>query len=55
MEKTKEKWAACYNRNVFMADMHTTQCGESMNHMMKGYLDASTSLMTFIRAFQIFN
>ncbi|CAB4478770.1 unnamed protein product [Rhizophagus irregularis] len=52
MEKTKEKWAACFNCNVFMADMTTTQCGESMNNMMKGYLDASTSLLTFITAFQ---
>ena len=25
MEKTKEKWAACFNRNTFMADMTTTQ------------------------------
>ena len=52
MEKTKEKWAACYNHNTFMADMTTTQRGESMNNMMKGYLDASTSLMKFIAAFQ---
>ena len=53
MEKTKEKWAACFNCNVFMADMNTTQRGESMNNMIKGYLDASTSLMTFITAFQL--
>ncbi|CAG8594540.1 7362_t:CDS:2, partial [Funneliformis caledonium] len=52
MEKIKEKWAACYNHNVFMADMTTTQRKESMNNMMKGYLDASTSLVTFITAFQ---
>ncbi|CAB4405288.1 unnamed protein product [Rhizophagus irregularis] len=52
MEKTKEKWAACFNCNVFIADMTTTQHEESMNNMMKGYLDASTSLMTFITAFQ---
>ena len=32
--------------------MTTTQRGESMNNMMKGYLDASTSLMKFIAAFQ---
>ena len=52
MERTKEKWAACYNHDTFMADMTTTQRGESMNNMMKGYLDASTSLMKFITAFQ---
>ncbi|CAG8652752.1 36988_t:CDS:1, partial [Racocetra persica] len=44
MEKTKEKWAACFNNDTFIADMTTTQRGESMNNMMKGYLDANTSL-----------
>ncbi|CAG8803756.1 12076_t:CDS:2, partial [Dentiscutata erythropus] len=52
METTKEKWAACYNLDTFMADMNTTQRGESMNNMLKGYLDASTSLITFLNAFQ---
>jgi hypothetical protein len=52
MEKTKEKWAGCYNHDTFMADMISTQRGESMNNMMKGYLDASTSLVKFINAFQ---
>ena len=52
MERTKEKWAACYNHNIFMADMTTTQREKSMNNMMKGYLDASTSLVSFITAFQ---
>jgi hypothetical protein len=32
--------------------MTTTQRKESNNNMMKGYLDVSTSLMTFITAFQ---
>ena len=35
-----------------MADMITTQRGESMNNLMKGYLDASTSLTEFIYAFE---
>ncbi|CAG8592951.1 13552_t:CDS:2, partial [Racocetra fulgida] len=35
MEKTKEKWAACFNNDIFMADMTTTQRGESINNMMK--------------------
>ena len=52
MEKTVDKWAACYNQNVFMADMTTTQRGESMNHLMKGYLDSTTSLSAFIQAFE---
>jgi hypothetical protein len=44
--------AAYFNCNVFIADMTTTQRKESNNNMMKGYLDVSTSLMTFITAFQ---
>ncbi|CAG8621153.1 9242_t:CDS:2 [Gigaspora margarita] len=36
-----------------MANMITTQCGKSMNNMIKGYLDANTSLTTFITAFQL--
>ncbi|CAG8679532.1 30193_t:CDS:2, partial [Gigaspora margarita] len=53
MEKTKEKWAACFNCDTFMADIMTIQCEESMNNMMKGYLDANTSLTIFITAFQL--
>ncbi|RIB29427.1 hypothetical protein C2G38_2155523 [Gigaspora rosea] len=52
IEKTKEKLAACFNCDTFMADMTTTQYEESMNNMMKGYLDANTSLNAFISAFQ---
>ena len=51
MERIKEKWAGCYNKGVFMADMTTTQRGESMNNLMKGYMDASTSLSSFLSAF----
>ncbi|CAG8814485.1 20556_t:CDS:10, partial [Gigaspora margarita] len=42
IEKTKEKWAACYNCDSFIADITTTQ----------RYLDANTSLTAFISAFQ---
>ena len=35
-----------------MADMVSTQRGESMNNLMKGYMDASTSLLEFISAFE---
>ena len=52
MEKTVDKWAICYINNIFLADMTTTQRGESMNHLMKGYMDATTSLTSFIRAFE---
>ena len=52
IEKTKEKWAAYFNYNTFMADMITTQHDKLMNNLMKGYLDASTFLITFITAFE---
>ena len=46
-----KKWACCYNQDVFMADMTTTQCGESMNNLLKYYMDSTTSLSTFLEAF----
>lgn len=52
LEKVKEKWAACFNQDIFVADMITTQRGESINNLMKRYLDASTSLTEFISAFE---
>lgn len=52
MERVKEKWAACFNQDIFTADMNTTQRAESMNNLMKQYLDASTSLTEFISAFE---
>ena len=52
MEKVKDKWAACLNQDIFMADMTMTQRAELMNNLMKRYLDASTSLTEFISAFE---
>lgn len=52
LEKCKEKWAICYNQNVFMGEMSSTQRGESMNNLMKGYMDASTSMSRFLNAFE---
>src|SRR2546430_17687608 len=52
MDKNLTRWAPCYNRQIFMADMTTTQRGESMNNLMKGYLDATTSLTSFLKAFE---
>ncbi|CAB5378286.1 unnamed protein product [Rhizophagus irregularis] len=40
--KTKKKWAACFNCNIFIVNMiTTTQREKSMNNIMKGYLDAT--------------
>lgn len=52
LEKCKEKWAICYNQDVFMGEMSSTQRGESMNNLMKGYMDASTSMSRFLNAFE---
>ena len=34
-----------------MADMTTIQCEESMNNLIKGYMNTSTSLLSFLSAF----
>ena len=52
MDKNLTRWAPCYNHHLFMADMSTTQRGESMNSLMKGYMDATTSLTNFLKAFE---
>ena len=52
MDKNLERWALCYNRQIFIADITTTQRGESMNNLMKGYMDAITSLIAFLKAFE---
>ncbi|CAG8760984.1 35191_t:CDS:2, partial [Gigaspora margarita] len=52
IKKWEQLKAPCYNRQMFMADMTTTQRGESMNNLMKGYLDAMTSLTVFLKAFE---
>src|SRR5204862_602780 len=52
MDIIKGKWAGCYNKEIFMADMTTTQRGESMNNLVKSYMDASTSLSGFLAAFE---
>src|ERR1044071_945449 len=52
MDKNLTRWAPCYNRKLFMADMTTTGRGESMNSLMKGYMDATVSLTKFLKAFE---
>ena len=52
MDKVKEKWAPCYNRDTFLADMTSTQCGESMNNLMKCYMNSTNSLLDFLKAFE---
>jgi hypothetical protein len=51
MDNSKERWAPCYISDMFLADMTTTQRGESMNSLMKSYFDAKTPLKEFLEAF----
>jgi hypothetical protein len=51
MERKVTRWAPCYSCDVFIADMATSQRAESMNSMLKHYMDANTSLNTFLQAF----
>ncbi|CAB4433793.1 unnamed protein product [Rhizophagus irregularis] len=52
MDKIKEKWASCFIKDTFLADMTSTQRGKSMNNLMKSYIDASYSLLDFLKAFK---
>lgn len=52
MDKNLRQWAPCCNRQLFMADMTTIQRGESMNSLIKGYMDATTLLTNFLKAFE---
>ncbi len=45
-------WAPYYNKQIFMADMSTIQRDESMNSLMKDYIDVTISLMNFLKAFE---
>ena len=52
MDKVKEKWAPCFNRDIFLADKTSTQCEESMNNLMKSYMQTTHSLLDFLKAFE---
>src|SRR3989337_3860955 len=52
MDKNLARWVPCYNHHLFMADMFTTEREESMNSLMKGYMDATVSLTKFLAAFE---
>ena len=40
MNKNLKQWASCYNQQIFITDMTTIQRGESMNNLIKEYIDA---------------
>ncbi|XP_052189986.1 protein FAR1-RELATED SEQUENCE 5-like [Diospyros lotus] len=52
MFSLKEKWALVYGRDMFCADMMTTQRNESMNSSIKGYVSYKHNLSKKFHHFQ---
>ncbi|KAL3839149.1 hypothetical protein ACJIZ3_023740 [Penstemon smallii] len=51
MFKKKEKWALVYGRQVFCADITSTQRSESMNSVLKKYVSHKYNLLQFFHHF----
>ncbi|XP_026460404.1 protein FAR1-RELATED SEQUENCE 5-like isoform X1 [Papaver somniferum] len=47
----REHWASVYTRNVFCADMYTTQRSESINSYFDGFLRRDMPLCEFVRQY----
>jgi zinc finger SWIM domain-containing protein 3 len=45
--KIRQKWALVYGRQVFCADMKSTQRSESINGVLKRYLDPRKKITRF--------
>ncbi|XP_055959807.1 protein FAR1-RELATED SEQUENCE 5-like [Mercurialis annua] len=45
--EVRKKWAMVYGRHMFTADMKSTRRSESMNSVLKKYLDAKNNFMHF--------
>ncbi|XP_042380198.1 protein FAR1-RELATED SEQUENCE 5-like [Zingiber officinale] len=52
MYNIKEKWALVYGRQMFCADMTTTQRSESMNSIVKKYVTYKHKFLDFFNHFQ---
>ncbi|XP_062182129.1 protein FAR1-RELATED SEQUENCE 5-like [Phragmites australis] len=48
----KEKWPACYMKNVFTLGMRSTQLSESLNNDMKNYLKCDLDIAQFFTHFE---
>ncbi|PIN10912.1 hypothetical protein CDL12_16491 [Handroanthus impetiginosus] len=49
--KIREKWALVYGRQIFCADLMTTQRSESMNSVLKRYVSYKHNLLQFFHHF----
>ncbi|CAG8686674.1 4561_t:CDS:2, partial [Dentiscutata heterogama] len=52
LSRWHEQWAPAYLKKYFFADMSSTQRGESMNSLLKGFVDCKTRLTEFLAAFE---
>lgn len=50
--ENKEKWALVYGQQTFCADMICTQKSESLNALMKRYLQVRLNLLEFFKHFE---
>ncbi|KAG2601396.1 hypothetical protein PVAP13_5KG589307 [Panicum virgatum] len=50
--KLKEKWAACYMKNVFTLGMRSTQLSESLNNDLKMHFKSDFDIIRFFKHFE---
>jgi zinc finger SWIM domain-containing protein 3 len=48
----KEKWAACYMKDVFTLGTRSTQLSESLNSDLKDYLKSNLDIIRFLKQFE---
>lgn len=48
----KEKWAACYMKDVFTLGIRSTQLSESLNSDLKHYLKSNLDIIRFLKQFE---
>jgi hypothetical protein len=52
LNQWRKRWAPAYLKDYFFADMSSTQRGESMNRLLKNFVDSKTTLTEFLAAFE---
>jgi zinc finger SWIM domain-containing protein 3 len=50
--KLKEKWAACFMKDIFTLGMRSTQLSESLNSDLKEYLKSNLDIIRFLKQFE---
>ncbi|CAG8497027.1 7599_t:CDS:2 [Dentiscutata heterogama] len=52
LSRWHERWALAYLKEYFFADMSSTKRGESINSLLKRFIDCKTRLTEFLAAFK---